>query len=258
MILLIHGSIYRWWWTRSLSKVREICAEYSPVFESAGFRVDYQRELPEDGRPPGYYIYFYPVTLDFQRIEIANETLFGCSTTKQSLLSPDDDFIPNAMQTVSPKTWDNFWTAIEKDVGAFVSATRRFCVLSCIWFFMILFCSIPVNEDEDNVENVSSFFWILYLILVVIVVACFLFQCFYGNEMQTAKSRLQSTIDTYASQFKEQGVKLEIRKEYDWSYSRSWNHVTGNLRWCLYLFPMQTAVDAPKLDNHVSSHVEMV
>jgi hypothetical protein len=256
VVCLVHGVFLLWWNARSLSKVREICTEYSPVFESAGFRIDCQREHSEDGRSTGYNIYFYPVNLDYLQIELANETLLG-TTRKQSLLSSDHS-IPSTVQSVAPKTWDNFWTAIETDVGAYVGATRRFSLLSWILIPLIFgIYWIPVDwipVDSDSFW--TFFFWIWNVFLV----ACLILDFYFLNQMKSLITSLQSTVNLYTAQLKEQGVELELRKEYDWSYFRSFNHITCHLRWCLYMFPLQTGSNALKLDNPTTtgSHVEMV
>jgi hypothetical protein len=248
VVCLVSVFLVLWWNARSLSKVREICAEYSPVFESAGFRIDCQREHSDDGRRTGYNIYFYPVNLDYLRIEIANETMFGM-TTKQSLLL-SDHFTPIAVQSVATETWDNFWAAIEKDVRAYVGATRRLSLL--VWILIPLIFGlnwIPVESDS---------FWTLYWIWMAFMIAIMILEFCLICQIKSAKTSLQSTVDLYTAQLKGQGVELELRKEYDWSYFRSFNHITGNLRWCLYIFPLQTGSEAPKLENPTTSHVEMV
>lgn len=126
LAIILYASPWFWWNYYKLSKIQDICAAYSLVFQAAGFRVQCTMEYPEQGRNPlCYYLYFYPLNPEYQCITIADETIFGSYCSKYPIV-PSNDTASNVGASATSELWDEFCTKLVKAAADFCRAYQRY------------------------------------------------------------------------------------------------------------------------------------
>jgi hypothetical protein len=209
-----------------LSGVQKVCSEFSASFGSAGFSLSCQME----GIHGNYVIYVYPTSVDFLRVEIADDLLLDCSTKEWSVISASN-YAPISAEIVASVpsgTWSQFWSTIEKEATAYTVASRRICML-----FLLMYISGLLGHAMSDSVIVSTS-------TLVCMSGALIWLC---NQQVSASNNIDSAVQAYRDQFTEQGIHLEYRKECDWSWKRIFTRVNGSQRWCLYFFPIPTSVD---------------
>jgi hypothetical protein len=216
-----------------LSGIQAICSEFSASFESAGFSITCQQEVPQGNMNGGcnYTIYIYPTSLDFLRIEIADERLLGCSTTELSIISA---YIaaPISAEIVASETWNQFWCTIEREAAAYTVASRR---IFALFVLMYIFGVLAVATSSVSI--------IISYSALVCMAGSLIWECYCHCQKHSARRNIESTVQEYFDLFIEQGINTEFRKEYDWSWNRNINRVNNGVRWCLYMFPVLASID---------------
>jgi hypothetical protein len=166
-----------------LSGMQAVCSEFSASFQSAGFSITCQEEGFRGNLKGGYIIYIYPTTLDFLRVEIADETLLDCSTKESPMIAANDS-APISADIIASETWNQFWSTIEKEATAYTVASRRIFVA---FVLLYLFCVVAI-ATTDSITVLYSL-WLPYV----------LWGLRFGYAIFTTKRIPQATVSTLRS-----------------------------------------------------------
>lgn len=223
-----------WIWLHSYNifKIRKMCQEYSGIFETAGFRIDCQRTTPDcDKLLSKYYIYVYPMSMEYVRFEVADDYVFRCRSSTNVPLIPLRDDIPKALQSLKPGVWNEFSARINNYATAYIKAYRRSNVVAFTSFMLSVVWSIV-----RDCGTIAMIIWYTHAGLNLLQ----LYYCFKMSDKSISCLELPRLLPLH---FKEQGIEVEFRCECEPSVKRMFNSVTGQWRWCLYVFPFSAKTD---------------
>jgi hypothetical protein len=234
LAFILYASPWFWWNSYKLSKIRDICAEYTPVFQAAGFRIECQMEYPEHGYcPMCYYLYVYPSKLEHQCITIADETIFGSYCSKYPVL-PSKDNVSKIGALVTSELWDEFWTKLEIASTDYSRVYQQYRGIA-----IIALMTIVVIPMVGNLINLGRTFQEILLGICVVGIS-FLDSKVHRKFIFHAWGNLAGAETLYSWRFNaEHDVQVELRKEYNLSRIGLFNHLASHWRWRLYIFELQ-------------------